>query len=87
MARNQASQKQIERWEQAVEANEKHLKISAQLQREGLEGLRLAMNSKGEEAVRASREARALLDLGVSMERDAHKELLILERTKPRGAK
>lgn len=70
-------------WENAVAASERHLKIAAQLQRDGLEAMREAKQSRDEGA---ERNAMAILETGVSIERTAYGELLTLHRSKPRQA-
>jgi hypothetical protein len=82
----QTSDEQLEAWRGAVAASEKHLKIAAQLQRDGLEALQMLRAEKGADKTKL-REARAMLALGVTMEKDAHTHLLMLYRTKPRATK
>lgn len=66
-------------WQAAVDAAERHLKIAAQLQRDALQGM-AAARTEGD----APRDWLRALEMGVTIERAAHTELLTLHRNKPR---
>ncbi|MBK8434504.1 MAG: hypothetical protein IPL28_25850 [Chloroflexi bacterium] len=69
-------------WQAAVDACQRHLKIAAELQKEGLMGLKMA---RAQEATAADVKMwRGMLADGVRMERAANGELLLLHKTRPR---
>lgn len=68
-------------WQESVAACERHLKMAAQLQKDGLE---MMVRGKKDDDAKLARSGRQTMAEGVRMEQATNRELLALQRNKPR---